>query len=74
MTLKYISLHFFYIVSTVTTFLFLTFRTKTTAIVKEALAPLSKEHVIASLRNSPYCFATDGSSDEDEKLFPLMFR
>lgn len=53
---------------------FLTFRTKTTAIVKEALAPLSKEHVIASLRKSPYCFATDGSSDEDEKLFPLMFR
>ncbi|XP_068723559.1 neurofilament heavy polypeptide-like [Montipora capricornis] len=49
-------------------------RTKTTAIMKEALAPLSKEHVIASSRNSPYCFATDGSSDEDEKLFPLMFR
>ena len=72
MTLKYIYLRFFDIVSTVT--LFLTFRTKTTAIVKEALAPLNKEHVIASLRNSPYCFATDGSSDEDEKLFPLMFR
>ena len=73
MTLKYIYLHFFDIVLTVTTFLFLTFRTKTTAIVKEVLAPLSKEHVIASLRNSPY-FATDRSSDEDEKLFPLMFR
>lgn len=72
MTLEHIYLSFFDIVSTMITFL--TFRTKTTAIVKEALAPLSKEHVIASLRKSPYCFATDGSSDEDEKLFPLMFR
>ena len=72
MTLEHIYLSFFDIVSTMITFL--TFRTKTTAIVKEALAPLSKEHVIASLRKSPYCFATDGSRDEDEKLFPLMFR
>lgn len=72
MTLEHIYLSFFDIVLTMITFL--TFRTKTTAIVKEALAPLSKEHVIASLRKSPYCFATDGSSDEDEKLFPLMFR
>lgn len=72
MTLEHIYLSFFDIVSTMITFL--TFRTKTTAIVKEALSPLSKEHVIASLRKSPYCFATDGSSDEDEKLFPLMFR
>ena len=72
MTLEHIYLSFFDILSTMITFL--TFRTKTTAIVKEAVAPLSKEHVIASLRKSPYCFATDGSSDEDEKLFPLMFR
>jgi len=43
--------------------------------VKEALAPLRKEHEIESLKSSQYCFATDGSSDEDEKpLFPLIFR
>lgn len=50
------------------------FRTKAASIVKEAIAPFSKEHVVSSLKQDPFCFATDGSSDEDEKLFPLMFR
>ena len=54
--------------------LFMSFRTKTASIIKEALAPFSKEHVLSSLKEHPFCFAIDGSSDEDDKLFPLMFK
>ena len=50
-------------------------RTKTTALVKHALAPAFNENVIATCQSSPFSILCDGGNDQmDRKFFAILVR
>lgn len=50
-------------------------RTKTTAIVKHALAPALNSEVVQQCQSSPYTILYDGGNDQiDKKYFAIMVR
>ena len=50
-------------------------RTKTTAILNNAIAPEFKRELVSKMQNSPYSILIDGSNDTGmEKLNPVTVR